>query len=1014
MIDKILVFILGIILIIISTWYFFGPKKTGKASIKSGVQEINILVKGGYNPSIIQIDPQLPTKLIFDRQEASDCSARVIFPDLGISRTLASFGITEIEIPPLEEGEYEFACAMNMLKGKLIVAKTVEDITEEPSEKHKSIDVHNHPTKPVSKSDYKKTASQTDDYQEMDVVVYGGYTPPVLEIVANKPLRINFDRQEDGGCSETVKIPSLDISKKLDAFATTTLEVPALDVGEYEMTCGMNMLKAKIVVVAGDEKPADVIISPLIPPVKENFYVDNVHCPSCVVPIETSITNLKGVESATINMNTSVLSVTYVPELVETDDIQTAVKTEGYKAVSLESQGDEKTPVDDEKELRRKELEHITKITTVSLIFAIPLLIDMVHNIFGVYLPPWYLNSIGHDLSLLAFTAVVYFWAGKDFHVTGLYALKNRSANMDSLVSLGTTAAFWYSLVIVILETFFSNLGIEGELYFDVTAIVIGLILLGRYFEVKAKSQTGAAIEKLMDLQAKEALVIRDGNEISIPIDEITADDIIIVKPGQKIPTDGVIIRGESRVDESMVTGEPIPVSKTVGDDVIGATINQTGSFNFKATKLGKDTVLSQIINLVQNAQTSKAPIQKTADKVTSWFVPVVINIAILTFIVWYSIIGDPTLALLNTIGVLIIACPCALGLATPTSIMVATGKGAEAGVLIKGADSLEITTKLSTIALDKTGTITYGKPMVTDIVLLKDGITEKEVLEITGSIEKNSEHPLAHAIIVKAEEEGIELKETSEFDAVKGKGIIAVLEGNKYLVGTNKLMNDNNLSTSTHTETYSKIASEGKTPMYIASDKELLAIIGVADTIKDTARAFISKLKSYHIKPVMITGDNKLTAKAIAKQVGIDEFYAEVLPGDKSNIVAKLQKDGKVAMVGDGINDAPALAQADVGIAIGTGTDVAIESADVVLMSGDLMGILTAIQLSRSTISNIKQNLFWAYIYNIGGIPIAAGLLYGFGLLLNPIIAGAAMAFSSISVVLSALRLKRWKPKLD
>lgn len=1017
MIDKIIVFILGIVLIFVSSWYFFGSKKTGKAKIKSGIQEINILVKGGYNPPIIQINPGLPTKLIFDRQEASDCSSRIIFSGLGISKTLAAFDETVIDIPPLEEGEYDFACAMNMLKGKLIVSSDSQDSIDDFAEQSMVIDVHQHPTKPIKRNEYKKVAKMINNSsQEIDVTVRGGYNPPVIEILANKPLTINFDRQEDSGCSETVRLPELNISKKLESFAVTSLEIPALEVGEYEMTCGMNMLKGKIVVVETGKisNLSPVKISPLIPPVKEEFYVENIHCPSCVVPIESAVKNLNGVENAAINMNTSILSVTYVPDIVKTSVIQTAVQDEGYAIKSLEVDDGEKDKVEEEKELRRKELQHITKITVISLVFAIPLLVDMVHHIFGVPLADWYLNSLGHGLSLLAFTSVVYFWPGKDFHISGLYALKNRSANMDSLVSLGTTAAYWYSFVIVIFETFFPNSGIEGELYFDVSAIVIGLILLGRYFEIRAKSQTGAAIEKLMNLQAKEAVVIRDGKEIIIPLDEIREDDVIIVKPGQKIPTDGVIIEGESTIDESMVTGESLPTNKGQGDEVIGSTINQTGAFKFKATKLGKETVLSQIITLVQNAQTSKAPIQKTADKITSWFVPVVINIAILTFIVWYSIIGNPNLALLNTIGVLIIACPCALGLATPTSIMVATGKGAEKGVLIKGADSLEITQKLTTLALDKTGTLTYGKPVVTDIIRLNKGIDEFELLRISASIEQNSEHPLAKAIIDRAEADGVELKSTTEFNAVKGKGIIAVLDNKKYIIGTNRLMKENGLDADLHEEQYSKVASEGKTPMYIATEKELLGIIGVADTIKSTAKDFISKLKSYNITPIMITGDNRLTAEAIASQVGIEKIFAEVLPGDKSNIVKSLQKSGNiVGMVGDGINDAPALAQADVGIAIGTGTDVAIESADIVLMSGDLLGILTALQLSKATISNIRQNLFWAYIYNILGVPIAAGVFYGFGLLLNPIIAGAAMAFSSISVVLSALRLKRWEPKI-
>ncbi|MHA2027806.1 MAG: heavy metal translocating P-type ATPase [Candidatus Kariarchaeaceae archaeon] len=908
-----------------SLWFFFGPKKAEKAKIsKSGIQEMDIRVKGGYDPPLILVQPNLPIRIKFDRQEATDCSARVVFPELGISRSLGAFETTIIEIPPLEEGDYEFACSMNMLKGKLIVSSSIaedelQNIERPLGEDHS---MHHMPMKPVKKE--------------------------------------NMD---------------------------TMMDKRSLSKG--------------------------VVIDPKEPPISEEFFLDSIHCPSCIKPIEDAVFRLKGVENASVNMNSNILSVTYVPDLTNSNEIEEAVKSSGYSASSAFKDTEESDVVSEEKRIRENELRHIKLITGISIIFSIPLLIDMVMNLFDIQRSNLYSKTFGHELALLLFTSVIYFWPGKDFHVTGLFALKNRSANMDSLVSLGTTAAYWYSVIIVVSDKIMNDNGIEGDLYFDVTAIVIALVLLGRYFEIKAKTQTGDAISKLLDLQVKTALVIRDGAELIIPIEQINTEDVIVVKPGQKVPTDGIIVEGYSTVDESMITGESIPVSKKVDDEVIGATINQTGSFKFKATKLGKDTVLNQIIKLVQDAQTSKAPIQKIADQVTSWFVPIVINIAILTFIVWYSILNDPTLALVNTIGVLIIACPCALGLATPTSIMVGTGKGAENGVLIKGAEALEITKRLQTIALDKTGTLTHGKPVVTDLIILDKTLDDSELLTFAASIEKKSEHPLGRAIIEEAEKRELQLANVTDFNAIQGKGLVATIDDKKIIIGNKKIMEDNNINIEVSKNRVRDLASEGKTPMIIVIDGKLVGIIAVADTIKENAFIFINHLKNLGIEPVMITGDNELTARAIASRVGITRIHADVLPGEKAKIIENLQSENKItAMVGDGINDAPALAQADVGIAIGSGTDVAIESADIVLMGSDLIGVLTAIQLSNATITNIRQNLFWAYVYNIGGIPIAAGIFYPLGILLNPIVAGLAMSFSSVSVVLSALRLKRWKLK--
>ncbi|MFQ5981599.1 MAG: heavy metal translocating P-type ATPase [Candidatus Heimdallarchaeota archaeon] len=836
----------------------------------------------------------------------------------------------------------------------------------------------------------------------------------------------------------------------MPAYETTTIEIPSLAEGEYEFTCAMNMLKGKLIVsstmtqdqvskmeapvgedhsghfmpvkpirkdeidhAAVDHSQMEMKIDPTIRPIAQEFFLEDIHCPSCVSQIESAVLELRGIETASVNLQTKKLDVTYVEGFVTPDQITQAVTDAGHNISDLKGMknGD---PLEEEQRLKEKELNYVKRMTALALLLSIPLLLDMAHKILELPLPDWYLDSFGHEIGLLVFASIVYFGPGKDFHITGVFALRNRTANMDTLVSLGTSAAYWYSFVVVVFSNLFPGTGIEGDHYFDVAAIVIALILLGRYFEIRAKSQTGNAIAKLLDLQAKEAVVVREGEEQVIPADEIREGDVIIVKPGQKIPTDGIIIGGSSSVDESMITGESLPVKKAEGDEVIGATVNQTGTFKFKATSIGKDTVLSQIVKLVQDAQTSKAPIQKLTDQVTSWFVPVVINIALLTFIIWYSIVNDPTLALLNTVGVLIIACPCALGLATPTSIMVATGKGAEAGVLIKGAESLEITKRLQTLALDKTGTITQGKPVVTDVIVNNSALNENELLTIAASVEKSSEHPLALAIVERAKQEQLVLKNPTDFDAIRGKGVVATFDGQTILIGNNKLMAENNIEFLRFQPDIDALANDGKTPMLVAKNGALLGIIAVADTVKDTARDFIGELKRLGITPVMITGDNERTANAIAAQIGISTVFAEVLPDEKAGIISQLQEENKITgMVGDGINDAPALAQADVGIAIGTGTDVAIESADIVLMSGDLMGVLAAIQLSQATISNIKQNLFWAYAYNVAGIPIAAGVMYPLGLLLNPMVAGLAMAFSSVSVVLSALRLKKWLAKL-
>ena len=600
--------------------------------------------------------------------------------------------------------------------------------------------------------------------------------------------------------------------------------------------------------------------------------------------------------------------------------------------------------------------------------------------------------------------------AGYRFYTVGFSRLIKREPNMDSLIAVGTSAAFLYGIY-AIFQILNGHNEYAHDLYFETAGVIISLILLGKYLESVTKGKTSEAIKKLMGLAPKTAIVIYDGKEMVIPIEEVEVGDIILVKPGEKIPVDGQVIEGRTSIDESMLTGESIPVEKNPGNTVIGASINKNGTIRFKATKVGKDTALSQIIKLVEDAQGSKAPIAKMADIIAGYFVPIVMAIAIIAGLAWFISGQSVIFSLTIFISVLVIACPCALGLATPTAIMVGTGKGAEYGVLIKGGGALETTHKINTIVFDKTGTITEGSPIVTDIITA--GLVDKsELLQLSASAEKGSEHPLGEAIVNEAKEKDVELLSVDSFEAIPGHGIEVAIQGKKMLLGNKKLMDDRKIKISLQSES-DKLAEEGKTPMYVTIDNQLAGIIAVADVMKSSSKRAIEALHNMGIEVAMITGDNKRTAEAIARQAGIDRVLAEVLPQDKANEIKKLQAEGKkVAMVGDGINDAPALAQADIGIAIGSGTDVAMESADIVLMRSDLMDVPTAIQLSKRTIRNIKQNLFWAFAYNSAGIPIAAGLLYLLGgPLLNPMIAAGAMAFSSVSVLTNALRLKRFKP---
>lgn len=732
-------------------------------------------------------------------------------------------------------------------------------------------------------------------------------------------------------------------------------------------------------------------------------------CASCISFIEKAVSALKGVSKVAVNLATEKAAIDYDPSVIRLSEIKKAIIDAGYEPQDIEQTEAE----DAEKEYRQKETR-ILKIKLISSItLSIPLLYIAMGHMIGLPIP----KIISPEQSPFNFALIQLLLtipivaAGYRFYLIGFPNLIKGHPNMDSLIAIGTGAAIIYGIFGTI-QIFLGNVQYTNNLYFETAGVIIALILLGKYLESISKGKTSEAIKKLMGLQPKTALVIQDGREMTIPIEEVEVSDVIIVKPGEKIPVDGKVITGSTSVDESMLTGESIPIEKNPGNEVTGGTMNKNGSIRFEATRVGKDTALSQIIKLVEDAQGSKAPISKLADVISGYFVPIVIVIAVLSGALWFVTGQSAVFALTIFISVLIIACPCALGLATPTAIMVGTGKGAEQGVLIKGGESLETAHKLNIIVFDKTGTITEGKPQVTDIISAGK-YKEEDILRWTASAEKPSEHPLGEAIIQGAENRNLSLLEISNFQALPGKGIEGEIEGHKMLLGNLKLMKEKEIEVTLKTEA-DHLAAQGKTPIYLAVDGKLEGLVAVADVVKKSSADAIRQLHNMGIEVAMITGDNRATAEAIAKTVDIDVVLAEVLPGDKASEIKKLQEQNKkVGMVGDGVNDAPALTQADVGIAIGSGTDVAMESADMVLMKSDLMDVVTALQLSQNTIRIIKQNLFWAFAYNSVGIPIAAGVLFLFGgPLLNPIFAAVAMSFSSISVVTNALRLRRFQPR--
>ena len=828
----------ALVLTVLLVWYFFGPKKSRQAQLEDGVQVVRVSVKGGYSPDLVQVQAGVPVRMLFDRQEAGECSSRVVMPDFRVNTLLPAYATTAVEFVPRQEGEYRFACGMNMISGVVRVAAGA------------------------------------------------GRVPEASGSGAGSSLA-TLDRNANG-------------------------HAPA-DAG------------------------ADSIVGPGGQP---------------------------GGEGAR----------------------------------------------DAEAAERDAEIADLTRRVLVGAVLTAPVLFAvMMTEFFGVTWVPELLLNRWVQLVLIA---PVMLYAGWPIHRSGWLALSHRTAEMNSLITLGTVAAFGYSLVVTLAPAVLPE--DTREVYYEAVGVIITLILLGRLLETRAKAGTGEAIRTLIGLQPRTARVVRDGVESEVPVGQVRVDDVIVVRPGEKLPVDGQVLAGGSFVDESMVTGEPIPVSKSAGDPVIGATINQTGSFRYVATKVGEQTLLAQIINLVRQAQGSKAPIQRLVDKVSSYFVPAVIAVAIWTFVVWALVGPSPALvfALVAAVSVLIIACPCALGLATPMSITVGTGKGAAHGILIRSAEALETAHKLHTIVLDKTGTITNGTPVLTD-VLPTPGTSRDELLALVAAVEACSEHPLATAITAGAGQRGLDLPLVAGFDSITGQGVRALVGAREVLVGNTRLLSTAGIDPAPLLGELTRLAGEGKTPILAAVDGKPAGVIAVADTVKDDSVAAVAALRQRGIEVVMMTGDNATTAAAIAAQVGIGRVVAEVLPQHKASEVKRLQAEGKiVGMVGDGINDAPALAQADVGSAIGTGTDVAIESSDITLISGALSGVVTAVDLSRATMRNIKQNLAFAFLYNGIGIPIAAGVLYpALGLTLSPMIAAAAMALSSLSVVSNANRLKTFRP---
>jgi len=778
------------------------------------------------------------------------------------------------------------------------------------------------------------------------------------------------------------------------------------------VTASVNFATERITVVYDPEK---VHLNDFVKTIKELGYgagvesvtisVRGMSCASCVQKVTAALNKVEGVVSASVNFAAERADVNYLPTVATLDDLMDAIKEAGYEPLP---QAAEEDLLDRDARIKREELTRLKRKFVFAAVVSVPVMIGTMAHFL-----PWVPDFLANNFLLLLLATPVQFWSGWQFYRGAWASLRHLTADMNTLIAVGTSSAYFYSAAVTFFPGFFASHDAGPAVYFDTATVIIALILLGRLLELRARGQTGEAIKKLMGLRAKTARVIRQGAEVDIPAADVLIDEIIVVRPGEKIPVDGVITDGFSTIDESMISGESLPVEKKAGDEVIGATMNRTGTFRFRATRVGKETTLSQIVKMVEQAQGSKPPIARLVDVIASYFVPAVIVIAIATFVIWYAFGPEPalTFALLNFIAVLIIACPCAMGLATPTSIMVGTGKGAENGILIRGGESLETAHKIDTIVLDKTGTLTKGQPSVMAAAPVAGGSAD-EMIFFAASAEKGSEHPLGEAIVRRAVEAGIRLADPSGFEALPGRGIRAMVEGQEVLLGNALLMMEKGVDEAASADDAARFSDEGMTPVFLSVGGALKGSLAIADTLKENSKEAVAAFRKLGLEVVMLTGDNRRTAAAVAGELGIKRVLSEVLPGDKAGEVRKLQEEGrKVAMVGDGINDAPALAQADVGIAIGTGTDVAMEASDITLVGGDLSSIVTAIALSRATIRNIKQNLFWAFFYNVLLIPVAAGALYpAFGVLLDPIFAAAAMGLSSVSVVSNALRLKRFK----
>jgi len=825
--------------------------------------------------------------------------------------------------------------------------------------------------------------------------------------------------------TKSAKLVQLPIEGMTCASCATRVEKGLSKVQGVE-TANVNLAAEKAAV---QYDPEEVSVDDLIGTVRDLGYdvgmdmlslqVGGMTCASCVKRVEKALQQTPGVISANVNFASEKATIEYLPGAVMPGDLKHSITDAGYEIVEEESSGEEGTDA--------REEAHRRHLRTLKIKMGAGLAVGALLMLLA-YFPPSFLSMRELWFLMFALATPIQFWAGWQFYRGAWASAKHKTTDMNTLIAVGTSVAYGYSVLVTFLPGLFEGLagaGFEAEVYYETAVIIIGLILFGRFLEARAKGQTAGAIKKLMGLRAKTARVVRNGEEIDIPVEEVQPGDVVVVRPGEKVPVDGVVVEGRSALDESMLTGESIPTEKGPGDEVIGATLNKTGSFRFEATRVGSETALSQIIKLVEEAQGSKAPIQRLADYVASIFVPVVFGIATLTFVIWLVFGPAPafTLAMLAAVAVLIIACPCALGLATPTAIMVGTGKGAENGILIRSGEALERAYKLQTIVLDKTGTLTEGKPRVTDIIpwgaFKAEGgngnreAAERRLLGVAAAAERGSEHPLGEAIVGRAQELELDLAEVADFNAIPGHGIEVSLDGSQVVLGNLKLMRDRSYALEGLEDEADRLAGEGKTPMFVAVDGKAAGIVAVADTLKDNSIEAVKRLRDLGLEVAMITGDNARTAEAIGAAVGIDRVLAEVLPEHKAEEVKSLQDQGRVvAMVGDGINDAPALAQADIGIAIGTGTDVAIEASDITLIRGDLMPIVTAISLSKATMRTIRQNLFWAFAYNTALIPLAAGILYPlFGILLSPMFAAAAMALSSVSVVSNSLRLRRFRP---